>query len=190
MAQTHLPKKTVETKHISLRVPIDAVTALESDSARLGISLNSLASGVLGRWARWDRHMQSLGMILVSKDLLSLMIRDDAEEDIARFVDCVLPIFQDAILLIKHEYHLKSSIETFEDYMQSMGIPCSHAIEGDMHYLFVHHKMGIKWSMFMKMLLGNVFAKFVPDKNVEYNVDENLLSVKVQLGSDWDERDY
>lgn len=134
--------------------------------------------------------MQSLGMILVSKDLLSMMIRDTDEKDIARFVECVLPIFQDAVLLIKHNYHLKSSIETFEDYMQSMGIPSSHAIEGDMHYLIVHHKMGIKWSIFMKMLLANVFAKFIPDKNVEYEIDESLISVKVPLGSDWDEHDY
>ena len=134
--------------------------------------------------------MQSLGMILVSKDLLAMMIRDNDGKDIARFVDCVLPIFQDAVMLVKGKYHLKSSIETLEDYMQSMGIPSSHAIEGDMHHLIIHHKMGVKWSIFIKMLLGNVFAKFVPDKNAEYQIDENLISIKVPLGSDWDEHDY
>ena len=134
--------------------------------------------------------MQSLGMILVSKELLSMMIRDSDGEDIAKFVDCVLPIFQDAVMLIKDEYHLKSGIETLEDYMQSMGIPSSHAIDGDMHHLIIYHKMGVKWSLFIKMLLGHVFAKFEPDKSVEYEMDENLISVKVPLGSDWDEHNY
>ena len=119
-----------------------------------------------------------------------MMIRDNDVKDIARFVDCALPIFQDAVMLVKGKYHLKSSIETLEDYMQSMGIPSSHAIEGDMHYLIIHHKMGVNWSIFIKMLLGNVFAKFVPDKNVEYEINENLISVRAPLGSDWNEHDY
>lgn len=189
MDQKHRHKKTVETKHITLRVAIDAVAALESDSARLGISVNSLANRILRRWARWDRHMQSLGLILVSKDLLAVMLQDNDEKDVSRFVNCVLPIFQDAVMLIKGEYGLKSSIDTLEDYMQSMGIPTSHAIEGNMHYLIINHKMGVKWSMFIKMLLANVFVKFAPDKNVEYEMDENRVLVKMSLGSDWDELD-
>ena len=188
--QKYHHKKTVKTKHISLRVPIDAVTALESDSARLGISVNAVASGILSRWARWDRHMQSLGMILVSKDLLSMMMRNNDEKDIARFLDCILPIFQDAVMLIKGKYNLKAGIETLEDYMQSMGIPSSHSVEGDMHYLIIHHKMGVKWSMFIKMLLDNMFTKFTPDINVKYEIEENIISVKAPLGSDWDEHDY
>ena len=111
------------------------------------------------------------------------MIRDSGEKDIARFVDCVLPIFQEGVMLIKDKYRLKSGIDALEDYMQSMGISTSHTIEGDMHYLIIRHKMGIKWSIFTKMLLGNVFAKFMPDKNVEYEIDENFISVKAPLGS-------
>ena len=129
-------------------------------------------------------------MILVSKDLLSMMIRNNDEKDIARFLDCILPIFQDAVLLIKGKYNLKSGIETLEDYMQSMGIPSSHAIEGDMHHLIIHHKMGVKWSMLIKMLLDNMFTKFVPGINVRYEIEENIISVRVPLGSDWDEHDY
>ncbi len=134
--------------------------------------------------------MQSLGMILVSKDLLSTMIQKNDEKDIAGFLDVSLPIFQDAVMLIKGEYNLKSGIETLEDYMQSMGIPSSHAIDGDMHYLIIHHKMGVKWSLFIKMLLNNLFTKFEPDINVSYEMGENILSVKAPLGSDWDEHDY
>ncbi len=74
--------------------------------------------------------------------------------------------------------------------MQSMSIPSSHAIEGEIHYLVIHHKMGVKWSMFIKMLLGNMFTKFVPDINVRYEIEENIILVQVQLGSDWDEHDY
>ena len=182
--------RTSETKHISLRIPIDAANALESDSARLGISVNSLASSILRRWARWDRHMPSLGMILISKDLLSLMLRNNNEMEVTSFVDRVLPIYQDAVMLVKGEYHLKSSIDLLEDYMQYMNIPASHTIEGSMHHFVIHHKMGVMWSIFIKMLLAHVFATFVPEKNIEYDIGENLISIKAPLGSDWDEHDY
>ena len=62
-----------DTKHVTLRIPDYVVAALESDSARLGISVNSISNSVLRRWARWDRHVQKLGMVAVPKEMVSML---------------------------------------------------------------------------------------------------------------------
>ena len=40
------------------------------------------------------------------------------------------------------------------------------------------------------MMLGRLFAEFVPDKKIQYDMHANIISVRISLGSDWDEHDY
>ena len=45
-------------------------------------------------------------------------------------------------------------------------------------------------SVFIKIILGRLFSEFVPDKKVEYDMHDNAISVRISLGSEWDEHDY
>ena len=178
------------TKHISLRVPDHVVSALESDSARLGISLNSMANSILKRWARWDRHIQNLEMVAVPKQLIPMLVPDADEKNVLDLVDGIFPVFQEAVMMIKGKYDLKRCIETLEDYMQTTGMVSDHKVEGQVHIFTVRHGMGRCWSVFIKAVLRRLFTEFVPDRKIEYEMQENIISVRVQLGSDWDEHDY
>ena len=44
--------------------------------------------------------------------------------------------------------------------------------------------------MFIKIILGRLFSESVPDKKVEYDMHDNAISVRISLGSEWDEHDY
>ena len=74
--------------------------------------------------------------------------------------------------------------------MQSTGIVSDHTIDGTTHCFTIQHGMGDSWSMFIKIMLGRLFSEFVPDKKVEYDMRENIISVRISLGSEWDEHDY
>ena len=166
------------------------MSTLESDSARLGISVNSMSNIILKRWARWDRYVQKLGMVAVPKDMITAFVPDGDEQQIHDLVDCILPFFQEAVILIKGKYDLKRCIETLEDYMQTTGIASDHTMEGSIHYFTIRHGMGASWSAFIKIMMGRLFSEFAPDKKVEYDMRANIISVSVSLGSDWDEHDY
>lgn len=178
------------TKHATLRIPDYVMAALESDSAHLGISVNSMSNSILTKWARWDRHIQKLQMVTVPKELISIFIPDDNEKDIYGLVDRIFPFFQDVVILIKGKYDLKRCIETLEDYMQTTGIVSDHTLEGQVHVFTIRHEMGRPWSVFIKAMLGRLFAEFVPDKKVEYEIYTNIITVRIPLGSDWDEHNY
>ena len=179
-----------DTKHMTLRVPDYVMAALESDAARLGISVNSISNSVLKRWARWDRHVQKLGMVAVPKEMISMLVPDTDEKNIHDLVDGVFPFFQEAVMLIKGKYDLKRSIETLEDYMRTTGIVSDHTVEGSVHCFTIRHGMGSYWSIFIKTMMGRLLAEFAPDKKIEYDLRTNIISVRVSLGSDWDEHDY
>lgn len=178
------------TRHITLRIPDHVMTALESDSARLGISINSMSNSVLKRWAGWDRHIQKLGAITVPKEVFSALVLDADRKNIDSLVDSILPFFQDAVILMKGKYDLKRCIETLEEYMRTTEIVSDHTVEGPVHIFTIRHGMGSYWSAFVKALMGRLFAEFVPDREVEYEMHANIISVRVLLGTDWDEHDY
>ena len=178
------------TKNFSLRVPDDVMAALESDAAHRGISVNSMLNSILRRYARFDRHVQKLGMITVPKETIPALFSDDDEGRIHTLVDGVFPIFRQAVVFIKGGYDLKRCIETLEEYMQTTGMASKHTVEGPIHCFTIQHGMGSAWSVFVRVMLGRLFAEFMPDKKVDYDVHESTVSVRISLGADWDEHDY
>ena len=166
------------------------MTALESDSTRLGISINSLSNSVLMRWAKWDRHMQKLGMITVPKHLFTMLVSGGNERWIHSLVDGVFPYFREAVVLIKGKYDLKRCIETLEEYMQTTGIVSDHTVNGPTHYFIIRHGMGNLWSVFIKIMMERLFVEFVPDIKAEYDIDTDIIAIRISLGSEWDEHDY
>ena len=189
MEPKHHNKREVGTKHVSLRIPNDAIAALETEAAHIGISLNAMASSILSKWARWDRHIKDLGLILIPPELIPILIKSK-EEDVYDVVDDIFPFFQEAVIVIKGKYALKQAIETLEEFMQTTRLTSAHTIEGSAHNFIVRHKMGMYWSLFIKLLLDKLFKEFAPDSKVEYTIEDNIISARAYLGSDWDEHYY
>lgn len=178
------------TKHLSLRIPDHVMSALESDSARLGISVNSMSNSIFKKWAKWDRHAQKLGLIPVPKDMFSMLLPDNDKSHIHALVSTILPFFKESVILMKGRYDLKRCIETLEDYMHTTGIVSEHTVEGPTHCFIIRHGMGDAWSTFINIIMERLFAEFVPDIKAEYDMDTNIVSVRISLGHDWDEHDY
>ncbi len=173
------------TRHITLRIPDQVAAALESDSARLGISVNSMTNKILKRWMSWDRYMQTLEVVPVPKQMIPVLVPDANQENVHDWINGLLPIFREAVMLIKGKYDLKHCIETLEDYMRVTGIVSDHKVDGQTHTFTVRHGMGINWSMFIKAMLGRLFAEFIPNKEVEYEMQTNTISVRISLNSGW-----
>lgn len=166
------------------------MSALESDSVRVGISINALSNSILGRWARWDRYIQKLDMISVPKDVLSALVSGADEKYMRALVDTTFPFFRESVILMKGKYDLKRSIEALEDYTHTANIVSDHTVDGPIHFFTIRHGMGDMWSIFTKVFLERLFSEFVPHDDVEYVVEENIVVAKISLGSKWDEHDY
>ncbi|MBI1658997.1 MAG: hypothetical protein IS632_09555 [Thaumarchaeota archaeon] len=173
------------TRHITLRIPDYVAAELESDSARIGISVNSMTNKILKRWVSWDRYMQTLEVVPVPKQMIPVLVPDANQENVQDWINGILPIFQEAVMLIKGKYDLKHCIETLEDYMRVTGIATDHKVDGQTHTFTVRHGMGTNWSIFIKAMLGRLFGEFMPNTKVEYEMQTNTISVRISLDSGW-----
>ncbi len=58
-----------------------------------------------------------------------------------------------------------------------------------MHIFTVSHDMGMTWSLFVRHMMEQLFAQFVPGKKVSFDMSDGTVTISVAPGSDWDEHD-
>ena len=129
-------------------------------------------------------------MIYVPREALSAIASGSDEKYMRSLADTVSPFVKESVILLKGEYGFKQSVEALEDHAQMTGIVSDHTVDGPLHCFTIRHGIGSAWSAFVRAFLGILFSEFVPAKEVKYAVDENIVSARVSLGSDWDEHDY
>jgi len=175
---------------VSFRIPNRVVSELKSDAARLNVSPNTMLNSVLRRWLDWDRHAKKLDLIPVPKKMLSEIVLGGDAGQIHGLASTALLSFKEAVVLMKGKYDLKRAIETLEEYMTIIGMASSHTVSGSVHCFIVRHEMGVAWSMFMQAMLQEMFGELVPETRADFEMLDGIVSVKIDLGSDWDEHDH
>jgi len=178
------------TRLISARIASSTADALESEAARSGISTNALLGTILKKWAEWDRHVQKLDLMPTPREILAKIVSDMSETEILDVVSESLRFFKDAVIMLEGRYDLKSCIVTLERYMLTTGMASGHTSEGGVHRFTVRHGMGASWSVFVEHMLRQLFAEFVPDREVSFEMSDGAVVISVALGQDWDEHDY
>ena len=164
--------------------------ALEREAKRLHMPTSHLHNSILQKWADWDVHVQSLGLIPAPKEVLSYIMSAMNESEINNVVSKSAEFIKDAVMMMEGSYDLKRCIVTLEKYMRSTGMASDHTIKNGVHSFTVRHKMGMSWSVFVAALLKQMFAEFVPDLEVKFEMSDGAAVVMIELGSDWDEHDY
>ena len=163
---------------------------LETESSRQNISQNVLVKQILEKYIQWDKFGTKIGVIPVPKTILDALGNDLDDKQIDEIIKVVLPMIKDAVMFMKGGYDLKRCIETLEDYMRATGMKSDHRIEGNLHHYIIQHELGMNWSRFTEHLLKEVFHKFEPDKEFNFQTTETTVIATIPLGSDFDEHNY
>jgi hypothetical protein len=185
----HTPKKEA-TRSITYRLPANVVEELETEAMQKNISHNVLVRQILERYLVWDRFADKIGIIPIPKKILETLGVDLEGSEINEIVDVIKPVIKESVLFMKGKYDLKRAIETLEDYMRASGMKSDHRIEGAIHHFIIQHELGMKWSLFTEQLLKEIFAEFLPQKNLKCQTTEKTVVASIELGSDFSEHDY
>ncbi len=178
------------TIHMTIRVPQHVADALEHEAKRLGVSTTHLHNSILRKWADWDVNVQSLGLIPTPREVLADIMSGMSESEICKTVSKSMEFFKDTVIMMEESYDLKRCIVTLEKYIRAIGMASDHTIEHGVHCFTVRHKMGVPWSLFVATMLKQLFAEFVPDQEISFEMSDGTVAVRIALGSDWDEHDY
>ena len=144
-------QKARKTRLRTFRVEEELDSLLQKDAKSKGISVNSLLSVILTKYAEWDRYVERFSVITMKKESFKTMlsaIGDDKVTDISQELGDKVPS-QFILFWFKKN--------TLENYLKYISLICKHGgfgqfeieQEGREYTITLIHELGEKWSNFL-----------------------------------------
>ncbi len=144
-------QRSRKTRLRTFRVEEELDALLQKDAKSKGISVNSLLSIILTKYAEWDRYVEKFSVITMKKESFKIMlsaIDDDKVTDISQELGDKVPS-QFILFWFKKN--------TLENYLKYISLICKHGgfaqyemeQEGREYTITLIHELGEKWSNFL-----------------------------------------
>jgi hypothetical protein len=144
-------QKARKTRLRTFRVEEELDSLLQKDAKSKGLSVNSLLSIILRKYAEWDRYIEKFSVITMKKESFKTMIsaiNDGKITDISQELGDKVPS-QFILFWFKKN--------TLENYLKYISLLCKHGgfgqfeieQEGREFTITLIHELGEKWSNFL-----------------------------------------
>ena len=144
-------EKARKTRLRTFRVEEELDSLLQKDAKSKGLSVNSLLSIILRKYAEWDRYIEKFSVITMKKESFKTMISaiDDGKiTDISQELGDKVPS-QFILFWFKKN--------TLENYLKYISLLCKHGGFGQFEIeqedreftITLIHELGEKWSTFL-----------------------------------------
>jgi len=144
-------QKAKKTRLRTFRVEEELDSLLQKDAKSKGLSVNSLLSIILRKYAEWDRYTEKFSVITMKKESFKTMIsaiEDDKITNISQELGDKVPS-QFILFWFKKN--------TLENYLKYISLLCKHGgfgqfeieQEGSEYTITLIHELGEKWSNFL-----------------------------------------
>jgi hypothetical protein len=151
-------KSTTRTIRISRQLD----KLLEKEAANKRVSVNSLISYMITKYAEWDRYVESLHFVAIPPDGLRLIIGSLDDEKVKEIGQQIGSRHLQEFMML---WFKKISIDSF---FNGLTLFCRYSgmakydmdiIDGREYVVVMNHDLGGKWSIFMKYLLEDGMKK-------------------------------
>jgi hypothetical protein len=151
-----LKAKTKKTLLRTIRITPELDEILQKDAQAKRVSVNSLITTIMTKYAEWDRYTDRFGYMTISKDLFTSLLgaADNAKlSQAASEAGARLP--KEVILFFFGELN----VDTFLAYM-TLTCKYGHIAENEVethgrnYTVTIHHDLGEKWSNYLSNFIG------------------------------------
>ena len=179
---------TAATTNITTRLDSDTLSELQDEADRTGITLSNLTKQILTNYARWDKFVSKAGMIPVAKGVISEVFNRLDEGEVVELARSVgKNALSDIILFMKGKIDMDSLFSWLELWLKRNATAgFSHVVENGLHTCIMKHGLGLKWSLYHKMVLQLILNEILGEESstLEINIDENILILKFKENDD------
>jgi hypothetical protein len=152
---------------------------LERDPKDKRISINSLVTSLITRYAEWDRYIEKIGFISLPREVIKLVVDSIDDEKIRQLAEGFGSRHGEEYMMF---WSKRLSPDMFLD---QLALFCRYAglaryeiysDEGD-HVIVLHHELGRKWSIFLSHKLTQVMKntiKVIP----RFDITEHSVVLK------------
>ena len=147
-----------KTVTISFRVNESAFKALQAESKKRNISLNTLANQMFIEFAEYDRYLQKFRMVKLSTPTLKKIINAASDESIVEAGTLAGGSVPQGFMLAKSGEITKEGIL---EYLRLMGTHAnlfdySEVVHGGVHSVTLSHDLEPKWSLFLASYVQSI----------------------------------
>jgi hypothetical protein len=183
-----LSSKKSKTVLRTVRISQQLDSLLSRDAKAKGMSLNSLITRSLTRYAEWDRYMEKFGHICLTRDAFRTILETTNDEQLARAAQQLgTRLSRDTILFWFKEL-------TLENFLRYVSVFCKYGQvadyelenEGRNYTITAHHDLGEKWSNYLKTFVEHTMKTtlgITPQIEVSKNSVVVLFQAPVRIGS-------
>jgi hypothetical protein len=137
----------------SFRFDTDALSVLDEEAERMGISVNALVGIILRRYADFTRYLSKLDMVVINRDILTSLLERIGEDEIyklgLKLGESVLP---DTVIFWKKEMTERAVLEYVEKVVCRYGQfgTYDEKLTPEGKTIVVRHRLGRNGSRFLE----------------------------------------
>ena len=168
-----------KTQVRAIRIPTQLGLVLEKEAEAQRISVNALITGVLKKYAEFDRLAEKFEFISMPKKSFSSLIQqleDDGIEKCARQIGSTVP--KEIMRFWFDELSLGALMSFMSLFSRHYRLAKSEIKVNYSDYtIMLHHDMGIKWSKFLRYYLDEAIRQ-VPGILPKFEVSDGLVVIR------------
>jgi hypothetical protein len=133
------------TETINLRLDNKILSKLRRESEQNQTSLNTLANQIFRQHIDWHSKASKAGYVTLQKPLIVKLLDVPSEEDVIRVAKNVSKdMFKDAMLLLRDEIDLRSTLNLIETWIRVSGFPYKREVDDnrEVYSYVIQHDMG------------------------------------------------
>ncbi len=138
---------------MSFRISSSLRAALENESKKAGLNLNTFVSQIFTRYVNWWKHVDMLKLLPVSKDLLRELFQALSEETVEKIAGRLGETQgREEVLFFFQQVNPRTVLQYIELWTSHFDAT-EHAYDGKRHFFTVHHDVNLNFSLFTKEYL-------------------------------------
>jgi hypothetical protein len=143
----------------TLRLDKELDEAIQKIALQERVSVNTVVSRTLRRFADWDVHAERFGMVMMTPAML-VQLMDRMSPDEARELGraSVRDSAKGAVESIFINFTFATAIEFLRRFGQYAGrFEFEHSEKGKEHVILLRHGTGLKWSLYYEGVIRGIF---------------------------------
>ena len=151
--------KTRKTVLRTVRLSQELDDLLRKDAEENDLSINSLINKIMAKYIEWDRHIKKFRFVSVTSETLRAFFNEVGDEKLENIAKELGSDLTSAVsMLWSEKVDLDAFLRMISLYSKYSGLFIREFRADERGYVITfHHKLGIKWSIFLKHFMSQSF---------------------------------
>lgn len=166
----------VKTETITFRLPVPLLNELRKDARLEKMTLNAFVTRIFANHVEWERYERKMGLLPMTKPFLKDVINRMKDEEIIHLAEKIeRQHFKNIFTFIRESHDVNDFIEVLRSWLTVSWMDHTIVNRNASYYLNIQHDLGIKWSLYVKTLVSELYRDIL-GKKVDIDITDNLIS--------------